>query len=176
MGTDGAPIEIIQFAEFQCPYCGKVGDTMEQLLAAYPGKLKIVYRDFPLGFHDRAIPAAIAANCAGEQDKYWDMHGVLMANQTKLSDSDLAGFAQGIGVDMDKWTACLSNPAQEAEVGNSERREGHLADDRRRHRQTTPPVITLPPWIGLQRHPPNVASDHAVCSLEVQRVHSLRHE
>ena len=52
----------------------------------------------------------------GEQDKYWDMHGVLMANQTKLSDSDLAGFAQGIGVDMDKWTACLSNPAQEAEV------------------------------------------------------------
>ena len=89
---------------------------MEQLLAAYPGKLKIVYRDFPLGFHDRAIPAAIAANCAGEQDKYWDMHGVLMENQTKLSDSDLAGFAQGVGVDMDKWTACLSNPAQEAEV------------------------------------------------------------
>ena len=116
LGTDGAPIEIIQFAEFQCPYCGKVGDTMEQLLAAYPGKLKIVYRDFPLGFHDRAIPAAIAANCAGEQDKYWEMHGVLMKNQTKLSDTDLAGFAQGIGVDMDKWTACLSNPAQEAEV------------------------------------------------------------
>jgi protein-disulfide isomerase len=116
LGTDGAPIEIIQFAEFQCPYCGKVGDTMEQLLAEYPGKLKIVYRDFPLGFHDRAIPAAVAANCAGEQDKYWEMHGVLMKNQTKLSDTDLAGFAQGVGVDMDKWTTCLSNPAQEAEV------------------------------------------------------------
>ena len=75
-----------------------------------------IYRDFPLGFHDRAIPAAVAANCAGEQDKYWEMHGVLMKNQTKLSDADLAGFAQGVGVDMDKWTACLSNPAQEAEV------------------------------------------------------------
>jgi protein-disulfide isomerase len=116
LGTDGAPIEIIQFAEFQCPYCGKVGPTIDRLLEEYPGKLKIVYRDFPLGFHDRAIPAAIAANCAGEQDKYWDMHGVLMQNQTKLSDTDLAGFAKGVGVDMDKWTTCLKDPAQEAEV------------------------------------------------------------
>jgi len=116
LGTDGAPIEIIQFAEFQCPYCGKVGDTMEKLLAEYPGKLKIVYRDFPLGFHDRAIPAAIAANCAGEQDKYWDMHGILMKNQTKLQDTDLAGFAKEVGVDMDKWSTCLKDPAQEAEV------------------------------------------------------------
>ena len=116
LGTDGAPIEIIQFAEFQCPYCGKVGDTMEKLLAEYPGKLKIVYRDFPLGFHDRAIPAAIAANCAGEQDKYWDMHGILMKNQTKLQDTDLAGFAKEVGVEMDKWSTCLKDPAQEAEV------------------------------------------------------------
>ena len=116
LGTDGAPVEIIQFAEFQCPYCGKVGDTMEKLLAEYPGKLKIVYRDFPLGFHDRAIPAAIAANCAGEQDKYWDMHGILMKNQTKLQDTDLAGFAKEVGVDMDKWSTCLKDPAQEAEV------------------------------------------------------------
>lgn len=116
LGTDGAPVEIIQFAEFQCPYCGKVGPTIDRLLEEYPGKLKIVYRDFPLGFHDRAIPAAIAANCAGEQDKYWDMHKVLMNNQTKLSDTDLAGFAQGIGVDMGKWTTCLKDPAQEAEV------------------------------------------------------------
>lgn len=116
LGTDGAPIEIIQFAEFQCPYCGKVGPTIDRLLEEYPGKLKIVYRDFPLGFHDRAIPAAIAANCAGEQGKYWDMHAVLMDNQTKLSDTDLAGFAQGVGVDMDKWTTCLKDPAQEAEV------------------------------------------------------------
>jgi protein-disulfide isomerase len=116
LGTDGAPIEIVQFAEFQCPYCGKVGPTIDRLLEEYPGKLKIVYRDFPLGFHDRAIPAAIAANCAGEQDKYWDMHKVLMNNQTKLQDSDLAGFAKEIGVDMDKWTTCLKDPAQEAEV------------------------------------------------------------
>ena len=116
LGTDGAPIEIIQFAEFQCPYCGKEGDTKEKLLAEYPGKLKIVYRDFPLGFHDRAIPAAIAANCAGEQDKYWDMHGILMKNQTKLQDTDLAGFAKEVGVDMDKWSTCLKDPAQEAEV------------------------------------------------------------
>ena len=58
LGTDGAPVEIIQFAEFQCPYCGKVGPMIDKLLETYPGKLKIVYRDFPLNFHDRAIPAA----------------------------------------------------------------------------------------------------------------------
>ena len=116
IGTDGAPIEIIQFAEFQCPYCGKVGDTMEKLLETYPGKLKIVYRDFPLGFHDRAIPAAIAANCAGEQDKYWEMHAELMSNQTALEDTHFRTYATKIGLDLDKWTVCLGDPTQEAEV------------------------------------------------------------
>jgi protein-disulfide isomerase len=116
LGTDGAPIEIIQFAEFQCPYCGKVGDTMEKLLETYPGKLKIVYRDFPLGFHDRAIPAAISANCAGEQGKYWEMHAELMSNQTALEDSHFRSYATKIGLDLDKWSVCLGDPAQEAEV------------------------------------------------------------
>jgi protein-disulfide isomerase len=116
LGTDGAPVEIIQFAEFQCPYCGKVGPTIDKLLETYPGKLKIVYRDFPLNFHDRAIPAAVAANCAGAQDKYWEMHEILMNNQTALQDADLRTYATKIGLDMDAWTTCLSDPAQVQEV------------------------------------------------------------
>lgn len=116
LGTDGAPVEIIQFAEFQCPYCGGVGATMDKLLEAYPGKLKIVYRDFPLGFHDRAIPAAIAANCANEQDKFWEMHKVLMANQRALEDTDFTSYATDLGLDLDKWNTCRKDPAQEAEV------------------------------------------------------------
>ena len=116
LGTDNAPIEIIQFAEFQCPYCGKVGDTIDQILETYPGKVKIVFRDFPLGFHDRAIPAAVAANCAGEQGKYWEMHKVLMANQTALQESDLSKYAANLELDITKWNACRQNPAQEAEV------------------------------------------------------------
>jgi protein-disulfide isomerase len=116
LGTDGAPVEIIQFAEFQCPYCGKVGDIMNQLLEEYPGKLKIVYRDFPLGFHDRAIPAAIAANCANDQDKYWEMHTVLMANQRALEETDFISYATNLKLDLDKWNTCRKDPAQEAEV------------------------------------------------------------
>ena len=116
LGTDGAPIEIIQFAEFQCPYCGKAGEAIEQVLAEYPGKIKMVYRDFPLGFHDRAIPAAVAANCSGEQGKYWEMHGLLMDNQRALSEEDLSGHAVTLGLNIDQWNTCRKDPKQEAEV------------------------------------------------------------
>ena len=116
LGTDGAPIEIIQFAEFQCPYCGKAGEAIDQVLKEYEGKVKMVYRDFPLGFHDRAIPAAVAANCSGEQGKYWEMHKLLMSNQRALQESDLTGHATTLGLDMEKWNTCRQDPAQEAEV------------------------------------------------------------
>ena len=116
LGTDGAPIEIIQFAEFQCMYCAKALPVVDQLLEAYPGKIKMVYRDFPLGFHDRAIPAAIAANCANEQGKYWEMHKKLMENQSALQEEHFVQHATDLKLDLDKWNACRQNPAQEAEV------------------------------------------------------------
>jgi len=116
LGTDGAPITIVQFAEYQCPYCGKAGEAVDKVLENYPGKIKMVYRDFPLSFHDRAIPAAVAANCAGEQDKYWEMHRMLMSNQRALTESDLTGHATALSLDMEKWNTCRADPAQEAEV------------------------------------------------------------
>jgi protein-disulfide isomerase len=116
LGTDGAPIEIIQFAEFQCPYCGKAGEAIDQVMEEYKGKVKMVYRDFPLGFHDRAIPAAVAANCSGEQGKYWEMHKLLMNNQRALTENDLTGHATTLGLDMTKWNTCRKDPSQEAEV------------------------------------------------------------
>lgn len=116
LGTDGAPVEIIQFAEFQCMYCAKALPVVDQLLEAYPGKIKMVYRDFPLGFHDRAIPAAIAANCATEQGKYWEMHKKLMENQSALQETHFVQHATDLGLDLDKWNACRQNPASEAEV------------------------------------------------------------
>ena len=116
LGTDGAPITIVQFAEYQCPYCGKAGEAVDQVLENYPGKIKMVYRDFPLSFHARAIPAAVAANCAGEQDKYWEMHRLLMSNQRALEESDLTGHATALSLDMEKWNTCRADPAQEAEV------------------------------------------------------------
>ena len=110
VGAADAPVTIVQFAEFQCPYCGKSKETVDKVLADYEGKVRMVFRDYPLSFHDRAIPAAVAANCAGEQDKYWEMYDVLMSNQRALSDEDLTGYATRIELDLDKWNTCPPGP------------------------------------------------------------------
>ncbi len=115
-GPEDAPITIVQFAEFQCPYCGQAKETVDQVMKEYEGKIRMVFRDYPLSFHDRAIPAAIAANCAGEQGKYWEMYDQLMANQQSLSEPDLTRCAANAGVDLAAWTTCRANPAQVAEV------------------------------------------------------------
>jgi protein-disulfide isomerase len=116
LGSQDAPVEIVVFAEYQCPYCATVTPTLEQLIETYPDKLHVVFRDFPLDFHDRAIPAAIAANCAGEQDKYWEMHTLLMGNQRALSDDNFQAFGAQLGLDMASFNTCLLDPRQAAEI------------------------------------------------------------
>lgn len=116
IGTKGAPITIVQFAEFQCPYCGKARESVDKVMQTYEGKVEFVFRDFPLSFHDRAIPAAVAANCAGKQDKYWPVHDAMMANQRALTDADLERIATTAGLDMGKWNECRKDPAMEAEI------------------------------------------------------------
>jgi protein-disulfide isomerase len=116
-GSPDAKLHGDRFAEFQCPYCGRAKDTVAKVLKNYDGKVNMVFRDFPLGFHDRAIPAAVAANCAGAQQKYWEMWDAMMANQRALSDTDLEGYAKTAGVpNMDTWHQCLRDPAQMEEV------------------------------------------------------------
>lgn len=116
LGVDNAPIMIVQFAEFQCPYCGKAREATDRVLKDYEGKVKFVFRDFPLGFHDRAIPSAVAANCAGKQGKYWEVHDTFMANQRALAEADLQKAAADAGVDMAAWEICRKDPAMEEEV------------------------------------------------------------
>ena len=115
-GNPSAAVTIVQFAEFQCPYCGKSKETVDQVLKDYDGKVRMVFRDFPLGFHDRAIPAAVAANCSGEQGKYWEMFDIMMMNQRALEEADLVGNATKLGLDLGKFNACRLDPKQEAEV------------------------------------------------------------
>lgn len=116
IGPKDAPITIVQFAEYQCPYCGKAGEAVDKVMEEYKGKIKMVYRDFPLSFHDRAIPAAVAANCAGEQGKYWEMHKLLMSNQSALSEENLTAHATTLSLDLTKWNTCREDPKQAAEV------------------------------------------------------------
>ena len=122
IGAENAEITIVQFAEYQCPYCSTVNQEIDKVIEAYPGKVKMVFRDFPLSFHQDAVPAAIAANCAGEQGKYWDMYKILMANQSALKPSNLTSYASSLGLDMSKWNTCIVDPKQQAEV------EGDLQD------------------------------------------------
>jgi protein-disulfide isomerase len=109
IGPASAPITLVEFADFQCPYCRQwEQQTYKPLLDAYPGKIRFVYRDFPLtSIHPNAMPAAEAAQCANEQGKFWDFHDKLFGSET-LSDDVYKQYAQDLGLDMTKFNDCLS--------------------------------------------------------------------
>jgi protein-disulfide isomerase len=106
---DDCPITIVEYSEFQCPFCVRVLPDVKRVLKEYKGKIRWIVRDFPLSFHDRARPAAIAAHCAGEQGKYWNMYGKLFENQRKLGDPELKTYAKKIGLNTSKFDKCQKN-------------------------------------------------------------------
>lgn len=108
-GND-CPLTIVEYSEFQCPYCERVQPTSKRLMTEYQGKIRWIVRDFPLGFHNRARPAAIAARCAKDQGKYWEMYEELFKNQRNLGDADFRKAAQTIGLDIKKFDSCYQNP------------------------------------------------------------------
>jgi protein-disulfide isomerase len=121
-GDSGARVAIIEYADFECPYCGEFErETFPQILSDYiaTGKLKYFYRDLPLPMHARAMPAARAARCAGEQGKYWEMHDSLFARQEALSTPALLDRAQTLGLDTAKFTECQSSQKYVDDIQNS---------------------------------------------------------
>jgi protein-disulfide isomerase len=109
-GDSKAPVTIVEFSDFSCPYCRKVESTLNELLAKYPGKVKLGYRDFPLRqLHPQAQLAAEASRCAVEQGKYWEYHDVLFANPEKQQRDDLIGYARTLKMDDKQFDACLSS-------------------------------------------------------------------
>ena len=115
-GAASAPITIVEFSDFQCPFCTRAEDTIDQVLAQYGDRVRLVFRDFPLSIHPLAEGAAIAADCAREQGKYWEMNRALYANQSKLSAPDLAATAATLGLDVERFNACMASPESRAEV------------------------------------------------------------
>jgi protein-disulfide isomerase len=108
-GAASAPVTIIEFSDYQCPFCARVNPTLEQVRKTYGDKVKIVFKDFPLPNHAQAPKAAEAAHCAGEQGKYWEMHDQLFANQRALNVPDLKQYAAGLGLDAAKFNQCLDS-------------------------------------------------------------------
>ncbi|MCX8197744.1 MAG: DsbA family protein [Candidatus Micrarchaeota archaeon] len=109
-GSPSAKIVIYEYSDFECPFCAKAQPVVEEVLRAYPNEVKLVFRHYPLvGIHPRAMPAAIAAACAEEQGKFWEMHDRLFSSQHALSDSDLQKHASEIGVDMEEFRSCVAS-------------------------------------------------------------------
>jgi protein-disulfide isomerase len=108
-GPSNAPVTVVEFSDFQCPYCGRARDTIEQMMQEYAGKVRLVFREFPLDFHKNAKKAAEAALCANDQGKFWEYHDLLFKNQQKLEVPQLKEHASATGLDSAKFTGCLDS-------------------------------------------------------------------
>lgn len=111
VGDIDAPVTIVEFSDFECPYCARGHDTMNEVMDNYleSGNVKIVFRNLPLSFHSNAEPAALAALCAGEQDKFWEFHDGLFENQNSLGTTLYNDLAEGLELDMDDFEECYDS-------------------------------------------------------------------
>ncbi len=108
-GDKNAPVTMIEYSDFECPFCGRFAPTVDQIMKEYSGKVRLVFRHFPLSFHPEAEPAAEAAECAGEQGKFFEYHDVLFADQTKLSAAYYPQVAAQLGLNASKFKACIDS-------------------------------------------------------------------
>ena len=125
-GNPNAPVTIVEFSDFQCPFCSRFfQQTLPLIEKNYvdTGKVKLVYRDFPLGFHENAKPAHIASECANKQDAFWEYHDILFEKQRQWQSLSLdvvneqfKAYAQELGLEESEFSTCLSSPEIEQEV------------------------------------------------------------
>jgi protein-disulfide isomerase len=109
-GNTAAPVTIVEFSDFQCPFCERAHSTVQALLAKYDGRVKLAYRDFPLrDIHPHAQMAAEAGRCAAEQGKFWEYHDLLFANQGKLEEPALKEDARALALDAAQFDFCLDS-------------------------------------------------------------------
>jgi protein-disulfide isomerase len=122
-GPEDAPVTIVEFSDFQCPYCGREYPVVERLMKEYDGRVRLVFRHFPLDFHPHAQKAAEAGACAADQggDKFWKLHDRMFTNQQKLAVDDLKGYAKEAGLDAVRFDKCLDAGEKKALVEADEK-------------------------------------------------------
>ena len=118
LGPKNAPITIVEWSDFQCPFCSRVEPTLKQIMGEYKGKVRVVWKNQPLPFHPNAMPAAEAAMAAYEQgnDKFWAMHDKFFANQSQLSSQFYEQTARELRLDMKRWTRSVESHAAQAAI------------------------------------------------------------
>ena len=125
-GPAAAPVTILEWSDFQCPYCKEAQAVLARLLAEFPDSVRLVFKDFPLRSHDRAVPAALAARCAGTQGRFWEYHDLLFVAQPDFARDALLGYARRLGLDVPRFTDCL-DAARFADAVTADQREGREA-------------------------------------------------
>ncbi len=112
-GPETAPITIVEFADYECPYCTRGYESMKQVMEKYDGQVKWYFRDFPLSFHRNAVGYSVAAICAGEQGQYWEMHDAILEGQKTLAkDGGVEGLAGKLGLDTAAFSTCIADGAK----------------------------------------------------------------
>ncbi|MFQ5914785.1 MAG: DsbA family protein [Nitrospinota bacterium] len=133
LGDSKAPLTLIEFSDYQCPFCGRFSrDIFPRIKKEYieTGKVRYVFRDFPLPFYVYAQKAAEAAQCAGDQGRYWEMHDFIFVNQHAIKVEDLKGYARRIGLNIETFNTCLDTNRYSEEV-RKDREAGRKAGVRR---------------------------------------------
>jgi protein-disulfide isomerase len=108
-GNPQAPVTIVEFSDFQCPYCARARPTVNRVRQEYGDRVRWVFRHFPLDFHAQAQKAGEASACAGDQGRFWEMHDLLWANTGKLQVPDLKAHAAALGLDGAAFAECLDS-------------------------------------------------------------------
>ena len=107
-GTADAPVTLVEFSDFHCPFCKRVQSTLTKVLEKYPGKIRLLFRHLPLdGLHPQARSAAEASWCAQDQGKFWEYHDVLFEQAPKAAEDDLKRYAERVGLNTEKFASCL---------------------------------------------------------------------
>jgi protein-disulfide isomerase len=145
LGSPSAPVEVIEFADFECPGCGQYATITEpdvRTTLVNTGKIRVRYMDYPLPMHRNTWDASLAAACANDQGKFWEMHDAIFATQDKWSGEVtsrprgvFSDLAKTIGLDMNKYGACMDADTHRAKI------QSHLAEAERRQIQSTPTFV-----------------------------------
>ncbi len=132
-GNPEAPITIVEFSDFQCPYCSRASKTVEQVLAKYPEDVKLAYAHFPLNFHPWARPAAIASECAANQDgsAFWKLHDYFFENQKQITEQNVLDKARDVlasaNIDLDAWSTCAEDAGSAEYVAAAQKVDAQAA-------------------------------------------------
>ncbi len=129
LGPADAKVTIVEYADFECPFCQSVQETLKTLMKEYAGQVRLVFKNYPIGSHGNAIIAAEAGECANEQGKFWEMHDKIFSSSPSLEEKDLKKYAEETGLDIAGFNACFDSGKYREEVGRDIADGGRLSVD-----------------------------------------------